>query len=520
MSLPRNLSTVGAATLASRALALARDIGVAAVLGAGALADAYFAALQIPNLFRRLLAEGALNGAFVPIWLRLRGGANAGDGPSRFGESVFGTAIVALGGFVLVCMALAPLVIHLVAPGFSGGDRFDSAVEFLRLSIVYVAIAGVVAIASAILVAEGQIAAAAGSIVAFNIVLVIVVLIVAASGLGETQRSGEILAVSFVIAGIVQLAVVSMALTKLRDRPRQVIWKPSPEARLFYARALPALIATGIPQLALIAGSIIASSSVAAVSWLYYAYRLYELPLGVIAVALSAVLAPRIAAHVQAGSRAAAHLAYSQALELAAGLALPATVGLATLALPISGLLFEHGSFDADDTLAVAGALAVIVLGLPGHALEKVLGAVSFAHEDTRMPMHAALGGLAASVIVALLLIKPFGHIGVAAGVAVAGWVSSAWLFHMLQLREQFTIDAELRARLIRIGIATAIMAGVLVGLLIILMLTFGRPDSILGQIATLVLLIGAGLVAYAFSLQRLGIISLRELIVLAQQRA
>jgi len=134
--------------------------------------------------------------------------------------------------------------------------------------------------------------------------------------------------------------------------------------------------------------------------------------------------------------------------------------------------------------------------------------------------MHAALGGLAASVIVALLLIKPFGHIGVAAGVAVAGWVSSAWLFHMLQLREQFTIDAELRARLIRIGIATAIMAGVLVGLLIILMLTFGRPDSILGQIATLVLLIGAGLVAYAFSLQRLGIISLRELIVLAQQRA
>lgn len=519
MSLPKSLSTVGAATLASRALALARDIGVAAVLGAGALADAYFAALQIPNLFRRLLAEGSLNGAFVPIWLRLRG-QSTGDGAHRFGESVFGSAIIALGGFVLVCMALAPLVIHLIAPGFGGGDRFDIAVEFLRLSIVYVAIAGVVAIASAILVAEGQVAAAAASIVAFNIVLVLIVLIVAALGLGETQRSGEILAVSFVIAGIAQLAVVSMALTKLRDRPRQVIWKPSQEAKLFYARALPALIATGIPQLALIAGSIIASSSVAAVSWLYYAYRLYELPLGLIAVALSVVLAPRIAAHVQAGSKAAAHLAYSQALELALGLALPATVGLMTLSLPIAGLLFERGSFDSDDTLAVAGALAVIVIGLPGHALEKVLGAVSFAHEDTRMPAQAALGGLAAAVVLSLLLIKPLGHIGVAAGVASAGWVSSAWLYHMLRLRGQFTIDAEARSRLIRIATATAIMAGVLVGLLVLLMLTAGRPASTLGQIATLVVLIGAGLGAYALSLQRLGIISLRELAALAEMRA
>jgi putative peptidoglycan lipid II flippase len=519
MSIIRNISTVGTATLLSRVLALIRDMGVAAVLGASPLSDAYFVALQIPNLFRRLLAEGTVNGAFVPIWLRLRG-TTSNDRAHSFGESVFGSAIIALGGFVLVCMALAPLVIHLIAPGFGGGERFDTAVEFLRLSIAYVAIAGVVAIASAILIAEGQVTAAAGSIVAFNVVLVIVVLIVAALGLGETQRSGEILAVSFVIAGIAQLALVSVALARLRQRPRQVIWKPSDEARLFYARALPALIAGGIPQLALIAGTIIASSSVAAVSWLYYAYRLYEVPLGVISVALSAVLAPRIAASVQAGTRSVTRQAQSQALELALGLALPAAAGLATLSLPIAGLLFERGSFDGDDTLAVAVALAVIVIGLPGHAAEKVLGAISFAHEDTRAPMHAALAGLAAAALLALLLVRPLGHVGIAAGVAIAGWVSSGWLFHLLRLRGQLTLETETLARLARIGMATAIMAVALIVLLTSLMLTAGRPVSTLGQIFTLVVLISAGLAIYAVSLQRFGIISLRELAAVAGLRA
>jgi putative peptidoglycan lipid II flippase len=515
MSIIRNVGTVGGATLASRALALVRDIGVAAVLGAGALADAYFVALLIPNLFRRLLAEGAVNGAFVPIWLRLRG-PNSGDAANRFGESVLGTLLVALGGFVLICMALAPLVIYLTAPGF-GGERFDTAVEFLRLSVVYVVIAGVVAIACAILIAEGQVGAAAASIVVFNVVLVLAVLIVAALGSGETRRSGEILAVSFAIAGVAQLALVSIALAR---RPRRISWKPSDEARLFYARALPALIAAGVPQLALIVGTIIASSSVAAVSWLYYAYRLYELPLGVISVALAAVLGPRIAANVQARLPAATRLAQSQALELALGLALPAAAGLATLSLPIASLLFERGSFDADDTLAVAAALTVLVIGLPGHALEKVLAATSFAHEDTRLPMHAALGGLAAAVVVALLLMRPFGHVGIAFGIAVAGWASSAWLFHALRLRGQFGIDAEARTRLGRIGLATVIMAATLIVLLVLMVLVVGRPVSTIGQLVTLVILIGAGLAAYAASLQRFGIISLRELTALARLRA
>lgn len=160
---------------------------------------------------------------------------------------------------------------------------------------------------------------------------------------------------------------------------------------------MPGLVAAGIPQLKLIAGAMIASSSQAAVSWLYYANRLYELPLGIAAIAIASVIAPRIAATVLGGDDGAIRQAQSRAFEIALGLALPAAAGFAVLAGPIAAGLFERGAFDAHDSAAVAAALAAICAGLPGHVGEKVLGAISFAHKDTRTPMLAALTGLAAA---------------------------------------------------------------------------------------------------------------------------
>lgn len=519
MSIARNLSTVGSATLASRVLALVRDMGVAAVLGAGPIADAFFAALQIPNLFRRLLAEGAVNGALVPLWLRLR--ATHDDLRLRlFGESTFGTAIVALGFIALVCMVAAPLIILVVAPGFAGDDaRAANAASFLRLSILYIALAGVVAIAAAILNAEGRIKEAAASIVAFNAILVVAVLVVILLGFGETRASGQILAASFVVAGLVQLALVGRALLQLPQRPRTPVWKPTDDARVFYARALPALIAAGVPQLALIVGTIVASTTESAVSWLYYAYRLYELPLGVISIAIASVLAPRIAASVHDRMPGATQETQSHALELAIGLALPATIGLILLALPVTSVLFQRGSFTDDDTFAVAAALAVIVVGLPGHATEKVLGAISFAHEDTRLPMRAALIGLAAAAFIALVLVYPLGHVGVAAGIALAGWVSSGWLFRHLRQRGQLAFEPQTRTRLGAIGMSTLIMAAMLVLALALLVFTVGRPVSTVGQLITLIVLVGGGLATYAASLHWYRIIDLPDLIETVRRR-
>src|SRR5215470_142027 len=186
MSLARDVTTVGAATLTSRLLGFLRDAGVAAVLGAGALSDAYFAALQIPNLFRRLLAEGALNSAFVPMWLRIKD-ENGAAATQEFGEEVLSAMAVWLTGLALICIIFAPAIVHLLAPGFRDqGERFSLAVEFVRLAIPYVALSGTVAVAVAALNAAGKVAAAAFGLVVFNGVLVAVVLALVMSGAQAT----------------------------------------------------------------------------------------------------------------------------------------------------------------------------------------------------------------------------------------------------------------------------------------------------------------------------------------------
>ena len=218
------------------------------------------------------------------------------------------------------------------------------------------------------------------------------------------------------------------------QRWQRVSGNADDQTKAFFRRALPGLIAAGVPQLKLIAATAIASASPAAVSWLYYANRLYELPLGIASVAIAAVIVPRISASVHANNRAAIAAAQSRAYEISLGLALPAAAGFALLATPIAGGLFERGAFGPHDTTAVAAALAAICAGLPGHVLDKVFGAVSFAHEDTRTPMLTALCGLAAAVIGGVLLFPRYGHTGVAAAIAISAWVGAILLGGVLYL--------------------------------------------------------------------------------------
>lgn len=518
MSLTRDLGTVGSATLMSRVLALVRDMGVATVLGAGPLSDAYFAALQIPNLFRRLLSEGALNGALVPMWLRLR--TEGRDSARMFGEQIFGIMLLALGAFALACIVFAPTTIHLVAPGFQeSSERFVAAVAFLRWAIGYVAIAGLSAVAVAILNAEGRVAAAAGSVAVFNFVLVGAVALVIALGTGTSQGSGTILTVSFAIAGLVQLVLLLIALSKLKDLPRRFRFALSPDVRRFFGRAIPAVIAAGIPALTFIAGTIIVSSSSAAVSWLYYAYRLYEVPLGVVSVAVASVLAPRIAASIQAGDHGVTAMTQSSALEIAVGLGLPAAIGLALLANPIAGVLFERGAFTGTDTSAVAIALFAIAAGLPGHAIEKVFAATCFAREEARTPMFTALFGLAVMIAGALLLFPYYGHAAVAASVGCAGWASSLALFIVLRRRGWLAFEAGLARRLLAIVAASAIMAVALALCLHAQVSITANLASTMARLITLVVLIPLSLGIYLSCLWAFGIVHIGDIVAAARQR-
>jgi putative peptidoglycan lipid II flippase len=519
MSLARDVTTVGAATLTSRLLGFLRDAGIAAVLGAGPLSDAYFAALQIPNLFRRLLAEGALNSAFVPMWLRIKDESGFA-GTRRFGEEVLSAMAASLLGLALICVLLAPAIVHLLAPGFRGqGERFALAVEFVRLSIPYVAVSGTVAVAVAALNAVGRVAAAAFGLVVFNGVLVSVVLALIMSHAQATADTAAILSAAVVAAGVAQLLCVGAAWLRLETRPRRLRWALSPAVPRFFLQAVPGVFAGGIPQLKLMAGVMVASSSQAAVSWLYYANRLYELPLGVISIAIASVLGPAIAASVRSDDAGHAANAQSRALEIALGLSLPAAVAFAVLSEAIAGGLFQRGAFGPRDTAMVAAALTAISAGLPGHSLEKVLGAVSFAHEDTRTPMYTALCGLAAAVTGALMLFPRYGHVGIAGAIALSGWIGATLLAAILWRRGWLRIEAEAWRRVPRIMLATVVMGVTIAAANAVLASWLNISGSSFARVVALGLMVAAGLALYLGCLQVFGVASARILLRAIRQR-
>src|SRR5713101_4219432 len=501
MSLARDVTTVGGATLTSRLLGFLRDAGVAAVLGAGALSDAYFAALQIPNLFRRLLAAGALNSAFVPLWLRIKD-ENGAAATRQFGEEVLSAMAAWLTGLALICIIFAPAIVHLLAPGFRDqGDRFPLAVAVAALN------------------AAGRVAAAAFGLIVFNGVLVTVVFVLIMSAAPATVGTAAILSAAMVVAGAAQLLCVGAAWLRLETRPRRLSLAPSPAVRRFFVQAIPGVFAGGIPQLKLMAGVMVASSSQAAVSWLYYANRLYELPLGVVSIAIASVLGPAIAASVRSQDGAHAAHTQSRALEIALGLSLPAAVAFAVLSEAIAGGLFQRGAFGPRDTAMVAAALAAISAGLPGHSLEKVMGAVSFAHEDTHTPMYTALCGLATAVTGALILFPRYGHVGIAAAIALSGWVGATLLAAILWRRGWLRIEAEAWRRVPRIVLATLVMGAFIAGADALLASWLNISGSSFARVAALGLMVAAGLGLYLGCLQALGVASVRILLRAIRQR-
>jgi putative peptidoglycan lipid II flippase len=508
MSLARDITTVGGGTLMSRLLAYLRDAWIAALLGAGPYSEAFFVVMQAVNFFRRLLSEGALNSAFVPIWLKLRASKDGATKADRFTWRVLVTLFCVAGTIGLLAIFFGQFVIAAIAPGFDQARQLLA--SFLLFMVApYVVLAGLVAVLAAALSAEGRVGIVASSAILFNLMMVLALALLS-NGEFDHFHLTTWLAFAVTVAGIAQLLVTAAAWLSTGKRWRRNRTYARDQTGVFFKRALPGLIATGIPQLKLIAATAIASASPAAVSWLYYANRLYELPLGIASIAVAAVIVPRIAAGVHADDRIATATAQSRAYEIAAGMALPAATGFALLAEPIARGLFERGAFVAHDTDAVAAALTAICAGLPGHVLEKVFGAVSFAHEDTHTPMVAALAGLAAAIAGGVLLFPYFGHVGVAGAIAISGWVGAGLLCVILYRRRWLRLDADARRRLPRIGIATIIMAGAISYAAYMLGPTV--PASSLGRLAVLAVLVLLGVIIYLASLQFLGVVNLGAL--------
>jgi putative peptidoglycan lipid II flippase len=499
----RSILTVSTGTLASRLLGFLRDAVMAALLGAGPVADAFLVAFQLVNVVRRLLSEGALNAALVPAWLRVRE-TDGAVAAAAFAGRVLGTVSAALLVATTLIGLLMPFVIAVLAPGFAGQPTLQLAVDDARLMLPYLAFAGPVTVMMALLNAQGRFFLTAFSPLLFNIALIAVTI----GLLGWRQDAGQaalVLAGTVGIAGLLQLLILVLRRGGAVATPLRVSFDG--EMRGFLGKAIPGMIASSAPQLLVVTGAIVASSSPSAVSWLYFANRLIELPLGIVGVAMGTVLVPELTRALRGEDRTAAAQAESRGLELAIGLALPAMLGLIALSEPIVRMLFEHGAFTATDTTATARALMWLALGLPAQVLVKALSPAFFARHDTIAPLLATLKGLAVAIVLALVLGQLFGPPGIAAAIALGAWSSALSLIRRGAATFGFSIDHDARRRLPRIVAAALVM-----GALLWLAARFALPPDTtahgLAQAALAAVLILGGIAVYGLLLALFGVTS------------
>jgi putative peptidoglycan lipid II flippase len=501
----RSFLTVSTGTLASRLLGFARDSILAALLGAGPVADAFLAAFQLVNVARRLLTEGGLNAALVPAWLRVRetGGAAAA---AAFAGRVLGTITAALIAATALLAVLMPFVITVLAPGFSGRETLQVAVDDARLMLPYLAFAGPVTVLMSLLNAQGRFALTAFSPLLFNIALISVMAVLLRRQ--DATDAAQIIAATVGIAGLLQLSMLVLRRGNTVAAPLRISFDA--EMRGFLARAIPGMVASSAPQLLMIAGVIIASTSPSAVSWLYFANRLIELPLGIVGVAMGTVLIPQMTRAVRGGDRAAIADAESRGLELAVGLALPAMLGLMVLSEPVVRLLFEHGAFTAADAAATAQTLTWLALALPAHVLVKALSPAFFAREDTLTPLLATLKGVVLALALAVVLGHFFGAGGIAAAIAGGAWSTAVTLIRRGAETFGFSIDAEARRRLPRM-VAAALAMGALLWLMARFALPLATGAHGIAEAAVLAVLIVGGIAIYGLFLRLFGITGWRE---------
>ncbi len=505
MSLYRGFLTVGGLTAVSRVFGFLRDILLAAVMGTGWVADAFFVSFRFPNLFRALFAEGAFNSAFVPLFskrLRAEGETSA----RGFAEEALAILFVGVTATVIAAEVFMPSLVSAIAPGFSADpEKFKLAVLLTRITFPYLVCMSLVALTAGILNALGKFGAPAATPIVLNLVLIAVTLFAALGGFYDQPQAGIIQAWGVAVAGFAQLFYVAWAARGLGMDPGFRWPRLTPDMRRLLKLAVPGLITGGINQVNVFIGTMIASLQASAVSFLYYADRISQLPLGMVGIAIGVVLLPTLTRHLADGDEDAAMTSQNRSLEFALLLTLPAAVALIVIPKPIIQVLFERGSFTAADTAAVSTALAAYAFGLPAFVMTKVFLPGFFAREDTATPMRFAMAAVAVNIAGSLAMFFVIGHTGIAIATTLSGWTNVLLLSSTLIRRGHFRFDAALRRRAPLIVLASILMGAALYGANLVLAPYFEAENSGLIHAGALLALVGAGALVYAVAAQITG---------------
>ena len=496
----RGILTVGGWTMASRLLGFVRDILLAALLGAGPVADAFFLANRLPNLFRRLFGEGAFNAAFVPGFA----GLLAAEGPEaarRFAEQAMAVMAFWLVGITVLAEIFMPQLMGLYALGFTGDPaKFDLVVELGRITFPYMPLICLTALLSGVLNGLDRFAAAAAAPVLYNVISIAFLLTLP----GIVPTVGHAAAWGVSVSGVAQIILLYWAVARAGMRLTLPRPRLTPQMRELFRRMAPGLLGSGVIQLNLAVDAFIAGLLPAGtVSVIYYADRVNQLPLGVIGAAVGTALLPTLSRQVRAGEPAQAVSTLNRAIEYALMLTLPAALALLVTALPIISVLFGRGAFTPEDSLRAAQALGAYAVGLPAFVLVKVLVPAFFARGDTKAPVWTGTLAVVLNLALNFAFMRPFEHMGPPLASAVAAWFNVGLLVWLLHRRGHLVIDATLRHRAPRMIAAGLVMCGVLWGVQHTLFASLGSSHGL--RWAALAVLVSSGLAAYGVAGQVLG---------------
>ena len=459
MNLIKSTGTFSFFTLISRLLGYLRDILIAIFLGTGPLADAFFVAFRIPNTFRRLFSEGTFNAAFIPSYSSFLNKKKS----ENFANNIFSLLILGLFFLVIIVEILMPMFVFLIAPGFEGdSEKMELAITLTRITFPFLLFVSLASFFSAILNSNNKFAVASAAPIILNILLIGVLFF------GKILNDQLVYYLSYAVtlSGILQFIFLYFFTKKYFLPKLNFNFKIDKKIKIFFKKLLPSIFSSGVTQINILVGTIIASFQASAVSYLYYADRIYQINLAIAGIAIGTVILPQLSKHVENKKKEKINLIQNKALELSLFLSIPAAIALLIASDEIISSLFGYGSFNEDSVKNSAKALFYFGLGLPAFSLIKVFSTFFFARHNTKIPFYVSLISVLLNIFISIIFFKEIGFIIIPISTTISSWFNAIILFVILKQKRLFSFNFIFINRIIKI-LVTSILMGIFFNYLI-----------------------------------------------------
>ena len=453
MNLIKSTGTFGFFTIISRLLGYLRDIFIAIFLGTSFLADVFFVAFRIPNTFRRLFSEGTFNAAFVPSYSSelIKGKKKS----NNFANEVFNLLFLGLLGIILIIQIFMPAFVSLIAPGFVGDkEKIDLAIDLTRITFPFLMLVSLSSFFSAILNSHNRFAETAAAPIILNIILILILI----SGRLLNDELVYYLSYGVTFSGLLQLLFLYIFVKKYFLLKFNFNFNLDKKVKNFFKKLLPSIFSSGVTQINILVGTIIASFQASAVSYLYYADRIYQINLAIAGIAIGVVILPQLSKYITKHNKKKIDLIQNKALELSLFLSLPASIALLIGSEEIISALFGYGQFDQKSVLNTARALYFFSLGLPAFAMIKVFSNFFFANHDTKRPFYVSLVSVLLNIFISLYFFKDIGFIIIPIATTISSWFNLIVLFLILKKRKLFNFNDTFINRFFKIVFASILM--------------------------------------------------------------